>query len=220
MNPNFHEFEAILITENRREALSYILNLLDRENLSIPQLYSELLAPALNGMTPSGNEKLDIWKEHVRSSIIRAIIENCYPYVLKERDRNNIAPLNRKVAVICPAEEYHELGARMITDYFTLLGYDATFVGSNTPKEVFVAGLQTEKFDDVALSITNPYHLVSARNTIALVRQFLPKVRILVGGYALTILGDERELLKADAYVYSYHDLASLAGGHHHEATL
>lgn len=220
MNPNFHEFEAILKTENRREALSYILNLLDRENLSIPQLYSELLAPALNGMTPSGNEKLDIWKEHVRSSIIRAIIENCYPYVLKERDRNNVAPLGRKVAVICPAEEYHELGARMITDYFTLLGYDATFVGSNTPKEVFVAGLQTEKFDDVALSITNPYHLVSARNTIALVRQFLPKVRILVGGYALTILGDEKELLKADAYVYSFGDLANLAGGQHHETTL
>ena len=96
---------------------------LERKEIDIVSLYTEILGPALNSMEQEENDEAFIWREHVRSSIIRTIIENCYPYVIFEREEkyNNIK-VDKKVAVVCPSEELHEIGARMIADFFTLLG--------------------------------------------------------------------------------------------------
>lgn len=220
MNNYFLEFKEILQGENREQALGYIMNLLEKEELSLMKVYEEILTPSLNSMESSGNEQADIWKEHVRTSIIRTIVESCYPFVVKERDSRFGVKSKKKIAVICPVDEHHELGARMITDYFTMLGYEATFVGSNTPKEVFVSGLKTQKLDYIAMSITNPYHLISARNTIEKIRDTDKDVKIIVGGNAIAKLGEKAEILKADFYLTTMDDIISFSGGHHNETTI
>lgn len=213
MNQHLEEFTRLLVQENRKEALDYILSLLETKTYSLMELYEHILAPSLNMMESSGNEEQDIWKEHVRTSIIRTIVENCYPYVIRERDDKYGVHSKKTVAVVCPQDEHHELGARMITDYFTMLGYNAVFVGSNTPKEVFVAGLKSQNLDYIALSITNPYHLVSARNTIEKIRAASKDTKIIVGGYAIAKLGDKRDSLGADYYLTTFDDIIALSGG-------
>ena len=207
------EFISILETEDRAKALEYIIGKLESGEAGIVEIYEEVLARSLNEMKLTGEEKTDIWKEHVRSSIIKTVVENCYPYVVKERENRGSHPDLSKVAVVCPVDEYHEIGARMIADYFTMNGYDATFVGSNTPKEVFIAGIHVDKPNYVAISITNPYNLVSARNTIELIRKAAPTVTILAGGSALSKLGEKASSLGADMYLSSFEDIAALKGG-------
>lgn len=213
MNQHLEEFTHLLEQENRNEALHYILSLLKQGTYSLMEVYEEILAPSLNTMKSTGIEEQDIWKEHVRTSIIRTIVENCFPYVMKEREEKYGVTSHKTVAVVCPQDEHHELGARMITDYFTMLGYNAVFVGSNTPKEVFVAGLKSQKLDYIALSITNPYHLVSTRNTIAKIRETSKETKIIAGGYAISKLGEKRESLGADYYMTTFHDIISISGG-------
>ena len=78
-------------------------------------MYKEILEPSLNAFYCNAEEeKLCIWKEHIRTSIIRAIIEICYLYILKERKEKGIKILNQSILVGCPAEEYHDTG--VITD--------------------------------------------------------------------------------------------------------
>lgn len=49
-------------------------------------MYTKILAPSLNTMECKIDEKnICIWREHVRISIIRTIVECCYPYIMKER---------------------------------------------------------------------------------------------------------------------------------------
>lgn len=213
MKQHLEEFTSLLEKENRKEALEFILSLLEKKNYSLMEVYEHILAPSLNTMKSTGNEEEDIWKEHVRTSIIRTIVENCFPYVMKEREEKYGVTSHKTVAVVCPQDEHHELGARMITDYFTMLGYNAVFVGSNTPKEVFVAGLKSQKLDYIALSITNPYHLVSARNTIAKIREANKDTKIIAGGYAIKKLGDRKESLGADYYMTTFDDIISISGG-------
>lgn len=166
MHHYYNEFMKTIETENRNALLNFILPKLKNNEIDIITLYTEILAPSLNSMVQNKTDKAFIWREHVRSSIIRTIIENCYPYVIKERDESYKLNINKKIAVVCPSEEYHEIGARMITDFFTLLGYNATFVGSNTPKEEFLEALQNIKLDYIAISVSNPYSLIAARKAI------------------------------------------------------
>lgn len=219
MNKYLMEFNAIIESENREKSLSYINEILTNRKLSVIEVYEQILTPSLNSMESTGNEESDIWKEHIRTSIIRTIIENVYPHVIRERDEKYGVKSGKKIAVICPTDEYHELGARMITDYFTMLGYESIYVGSNTPREVFVSGLKTQKLDYIAISISNPYHLISTRNTIERIREVDNNVKIIVGGNAISKLGEKAEILKADYYLTTFDDIISLAGGHIDETT-
>lgn len=38
--------------------------------------------------------------------------------------------------VLCPPEEYHDLEARMVADFFTIAGFDTIYVGGNTPYHI------------------------------------------------------------------------------------
>ena len=144
MNKYLMEFNEIIESENREESLEFIREILENRKLSVIEVYEQILTPSLNLMESTGDIQVDIWKEHIRTSIIRTIIENSYSYVIRDRDEKYGVRSGKKIAVICPIDEFHELGARMITDYFVMLGYDAIYVGSNTPKEVFISGLKTQ----------------------------------------------------------------------------
>ncbi len=211
MNRYLPKFLEILEEEKRFEALSYITDLMQSEALTVLELYEEILTPALNTMPTSDSEDIDIWREHARTSIIKTIMENILPFAQKEKMQLN-TPRNKTVAIFCPPEEYHDVGARMASDILSIYGYDTVFVGANTPLRVFRAGLRTIRPDYVAISISNPYHLVSARNIIEDIKKNDPKLKIIVGGYAVTRLEDPNSILKADFAVKSLSELATIEG--------
>jgi len=74
-----------------------------------------------------------------------------------------------------PPDELHELGARMVTDFFALAGFEATFVGASTPIEDFVAALRHIRPRYVAVSVTNPYNLIALRKLIERIRGKVPR---------------------------------------------
>lgn len=208
---NFYdEFISYLEDENKEKAVEIILKKLESKEIQIVDLYNTVLAPALNNMECKLKDKrVCIWKEHVRSSIIRTIIECCYPYVIREKikDENN-----KNVLVICPSEEYHEIGARMAADFFTLCGYNTIFVGSNTPKEDFMTAISVVNPYYVVVSVTNYYNLVAAKKTIERIKSngnF--KGKILVGGYAFKNNKEAVKNVGADIFIDSFEDVKNLS---------
>lgn len=213
MHRFYDEFMEVIESENREISLEFILSKLENDEIDIVSLYTKILAPCLNSMVQNENDKAFIWREHVRSSIIRTIIENCYSYVIKERDEKYKAKTNKKIAVVCPSEELHEIGARMITDFFTMLGFDSIFVGSNTPKEEFFEVLKVIELDYIAISVSNPYNLIAARKSIEKIREANPKVKILVGGNAFNHRNNSFKEVGADMYLQSFEDIMKLSEG-------
>lgn len=213
MNKIYNEFMKFIENEDKEGALRFALEKLENRELDIVGLYNGVLTPALNSMEANEENKVLIWREHVRSSIIRTIIENCYLYVIKERKEKYALNINKKVAVVCPSEEYHEIGARMVADYFTLLGYDVIFVGSNTPTDEFIGAMEAVDISYIALSVTNYYNIVATQRTIEKIRETSSKVMVIVGGAAFNNNEDVYKEIGADMQLQSFEDLVKLAEG-------
>ena len=213
MEQILYEFEAILEEENKEEAVKYILSKLQAREIDIIDLYSVILTPLLNNLKcKQADKRICIWKEHVKTAITRTIVECCYPYVIEKRDQLNY-PRKGIAAILCPPEEYHDLGARMVADFFTISGYEAIYVGSNTPYQDFYNAIQVIRPKVVAISISNYYNLAAAKRMIEELKQSLDyPLKIVVGGYAFH--DDEANKLKAvgaDYYAKTYEDILSLA---------
>lgn len=215
MNAYYETFRKLMEEEKKREAVEYSLSLVRENKTTIVGFYEEILAKTMNSIQCHNDEKnLCIWREHVRSAIARTIIESFYPLVLEEqKNRYSEAP-NKKVAVVCPDGEYHDMGARIVSDYFTLLNWEVLFVGNSTPKEEFVNVARHLDLDAVAISVTNPYNLVAAKKTIDLLREKSPKdLKIYIGGGGFAKVTDWRKDFHADGYVKNYQDLKELVEG-------
>ena len=210
----YEEFLELLEAESKQKAVQHALGLLDSGKMDVRTLYAQILTPSLTQMQCRlDDKKICIWKEHARTAIVRTIVECCYPYVVRERDK--IGPVKNKTAVvICPPEEYHDLGARMVADFFTLCGWDAVFVGSNTPYDDFYNAASQIRPDIIAISVTNYYTLVVARKIIADLKALLGNsVKIIVGGYAVRESSGNFETLGADYRAETFDDIKQITDG-------
>lgn len=222
MNMYYDNFLHMLEEENKEGCVEFALSKLESGELDLVTLYTEILEPSLNNMTCKLNEKkVCVWKEHIRTSIVRTIIECCYPYLLKEKRKNNIKSSKGSVVVVCPPEEYHEIGALMVADFFELNGFDTVFVGSNTPKEDFIGAIEYIEPKYVAISVTNYYNLVAAK---AIIQEIKHKakypVKLLVGGYAFNANPESYKQIGADRLLQTYEEIRKFGEEGYNEASL
>jgi len=210
------DFLGALDAEDRAACVEMALHRLQMGHIDVLALYREVLVPALNEWEcKAGEADVCIWKEHVRTSIIRTVVEAAYPYVVKEAERRALAKGKAaKAAVVCPPGELHELGARMVADFFTLAGLETTFVGASTPIDDFVAALGHFKPRYVAISVTNAYNLIALRDLVARIKGRLPEgTTVVVGGRAVKHDPELARRIGADVILDTFEDISRLAGG-------
>lgn len=207
----FEKFVGFLEIENKQEAVKVCLDSLKNNEIDVVGLYTEILTPALNNMTCSLKEKrICIWKEHVRTAIVRTIVECCYSFVIAEREKQNIKKHGSAV-IICPPEENHELGARMVADFFTLCGYDAVFVGSNTPYNDFFNAVDIICPDFIAISVSNFYNIIITTKIVKDLRaKAHASMKIVVGGNAFNSNSENIKLVGADYFAKSFEDIQKI----------
>lgn len=187
-------FLKLLEEENKDLALMFIIDLL-QNNQSLKDIYEDYLIPSLKEYECNQtDEEICVWKEHTRTSIIRTIIEATYQYVIKERKSS----IDKSVIVLCPQEEYHEVGALIATNYFILTGFDAKFIGANTPSDNIISALRILKPDYIALSVTDYYNIVVTKKLTEKIKDMFPETKIIIGGQAFS----HKDALKQVTYNY------------------
>lgn len=204
----FETVAAHLQRFEKDEAIGYCMQLLEEGKVTIAELYEEILAPALNRITIlRAEEDSLIWQEHAMTAIVRSIIECARPYVLKEKAFNN-AGSGGRVILVCPEDEYHELGIRMGQDFFTIANYEAVFVGGNTPRENIVSAVQMLNPDLVDIGVSNFLNLVTLKKIILELREKIsPNIKIAVSGSAFQRTGKNAADFGADIIINSFADI-------------
>jgi methanogenic corrinoid protein MtbC1 len=201
----YDQFLTYLKKEDKKQSVLFALSLLEEEKLSIEDLYKHILAPSLIFFECDVNdEDICIWKEHTRTSIIRTIIEAVYPYIVKRVEK--IKPIGKKVVVLTPAFEYHEIGAIMVSHLMVLQGFDATYIGANTPKQDIISALRAYHPDYIALSVTNPYNIVVTQQICDEIKKFFPEIKIILGGQAF----NDQAALSSVKYDYLLSDFDAI----------
>nr|WP_300001593.1 cobalamin-dependent protein [Tissierella sp.] len=194
MGSIYKPFLKALQEHDKERAMSICLDSLENKTIDLITLYESILTRALNAIIEEfEEEEMLIWQEHVRSSIILSIIENCYSYILEESRLQGLKKKER-VIVLCPQYEEHLIGARMVQDIFTLSGYDSTFIGANTPWRTILKAIEVIKPEIISISVTNFYNTIEAKRTIEMIKEFAGyEIKFVLGGYAFS---KEKDLYK------------------------
>jgi len=208
-------FEQLLRSGDKGSAVLYALERFTKcsaDILCFYRFYQDFLLPPLYRWDCNSEvEAKCIWNEHMLSSTIRTIIEALYPHVVRLAREQFPEPNKPKVVVLCPEEEYHDIGARVISDYFLLHGFDSIHVGANTPTKAIMAALPTLQPEFVSISVTNPIHLVSTRKMIQTIRESMQaSIQIVVGGKAFSANPSKAQEIGADKLLESFDDIGTL----------
>lgn len=138
--------------------------------------------------------QITVAQEHFCTAATQMIMSQLYPYLFTGERKE------RRVVVACVGGELHELGARMVADFFEMSGWDSTFLGANTPPESILRMTEDRRADLLALSATMTFHVSRVREMIAALRAASSPTRVLVGGYPFNLSPGLWRKVGADGY--------------------
>lgn len=176
------ELESALASHDRAAFTRAALQSVD-DGLEIEDLYQLVLTPLLVDLGERWSEGATrVWEEHFASSCVRTVVEALHLKVA-EKAGGNTEPKS-SVLLACPPGEQHDLGMRMLADRMQLAGWNAYFLGADTPVEEIIAAAQILGVDLIALSAATHYNRLLLRTVIDRLKDALPGVRIGIGGPA------------------------------------
>lgn len=95
--------------------------------------------------------------------------------------------LERSMVAAAVGGEPHDIGIRMVADFFEMEGWDTFYLGANTPVAAVVDAVLERKAALLALSVTTSIRVGLAGEAIEAVRDAAPEARVLVGGYPFLV---------------------------------
>jgi len=105
----------------------------------------------------------------------------------------------------------------MVTDFFTLCGFDATFVGANTPLSDILEAIEYVKPVYIAISVSNHYNLLAAHKMVQRIREVRESTgaefEIIVGGYAFAQNPEMGKQMGSDLLLATFDDIRKLTRG-------
>jgi methanogenic corrinoid protein MtbC1 len=164
--------------------------------LSIPDLYLGVIEPAQRRIGELWQEnRITVAHEHIATAISQLVMALVYPRLPR-------APANGKRAVVaCVDDELHDLGARMVADFFEMAGFGVRYLGANLPTDSLIGIVREDPPDLVVLSVTMALHLDAAREAVHRLREAAgDRLCVGLGGRAFTWASDLPARLGADVH--------------------
>jgi methanogenic corrinoid protein MtbC1 len=175
------DLDKLIHARDRVGAIKIAREAITAGTFTIPQLYALVLSPLmkLTGARWHAGEE-EVWEEHYTTAVVRTIIESLFDEVAARAAE----PLGKTVVLAAPADEYHDLGLRMLADRFELAGYRVHFIGAATPLEELLGAARTLKADAVLLSASTHFHRLRVREYADALTAAIPGITVWAGGPA------------------------------------
>ncbi len=140
--------------------------------------------------------QISVAKEHFCSAATQLIMSQLYPYLFTTER------VGHKLVSACVGGELHEIGIRMVTDFFEMEGWDTYYLGANTPGSIILKAIDEYQAEVVGLSIAMPYHRSLLKEIISDIKSSNvgKNTVILIGGNAVNSRSHNWEWFGADAY--------------------
>jgi methanogenic corrinoid protein MtbC1 len=142
------------------------------------------------------SNRLSVAQEHYCTAATQLIMSQLYPYLFAGRRTGHT------LVATCVAGDLHEIGVRMVSDFFEMDGWDTFYLGANTPTVSLLRTIEERGADLLAVSATMTFHLRAVKELISAVRGTPSgeRLKILVGGYPFNLSPDLWRIVGADAW--------------------
>lgn len=155
------------------------------------------------------SNRISVAQEHFCTAATQLVMSQLYPLLFTGERKN------RKMVMTCVPGELHEMGARMVTDFFEMDGWDTYYLGANMSIDGVVRFLVETKPLFLAISATMTFHLSQVEEMIKKIRaeSLIPaNLKIMVGGYPFNIAVNLWKELGADGYAPGASEALQVAG--------
>jgi MerR family transcriptional regulator, light-induced transcriptional regulator len=209
LGPLAREYLDALLGGNRARASELVLDSV-KDGVPVRDIYLEVFQRTqwevgrlweLNRVT--------VAEEHYCTATTQLIMSRLYPHVFAgERGRGTLV-------AAAVSGDLHELGIRMVADFFEMDGWDTFFLGANTPAPGILELVERRNADVLALSATLWAHVPDVAEVIEALREASGEGGpiILVGGHPFNHDGELWRTVGADGHAPGAGGAVSIAEG-------
>ena len=186
---------------NRKKATDFILKLAD-DGMPLNKIYIDIFQNSQYEIGRLWEEnKVSVAQEHYCTATTQMIMSMLYPRLFSTER------IHKNVVATCVGSELHEIGIRMVADFFEMNGWNSYYIGANTPTNAILESIEMNKADILALSVTLTPHINRAKEIILEVKKVHPNVKVMVGGYPFIQDSELWKKIGADSVASSALDL-------------
>lgn len=201
------QFLQTLLIQAQKKGRDLIMDAIEHGE-SIKNIYLYVFQPVMNEIGRLWQTgEISVGHEHYCTNAVQVTMAMLYPQLFKG-DHNG-----KRMIAACVQGELHELGLRMVSDFFEMDGWNTCYLGANTPHESVIRMMEDKDIDVLAIGATMHFHLEKVEKMIDSVRQTFvgDKVKILLGGYTFNINQELWRMLGADGFAENAQDAVTLA---------
>lgn len=201
------QYLAALLVGDRHAASRLILSAVEG-GVSVRDIYLRVFQPAQReiGRLWQTNQ-VSVAQEHFCTAATQLIMSQLYPHIF------SASRINRRLVATCIGGELHEIGMRMVADFFEMDGWDAYFMGANTPLPSILQTVKERRADLLAISATITSHVRGVAELIAAVREMYGggRLPVMVGGYPFNVAPQLWRTIGADGYAADAQEALTVA---------
>ena len=196
-----------LLRGDRHRASEIVMSAVEA-GTPIKQIYLDVFQPVQReiGRLWQTNQ-ISVAQEHFCTAATQLIMSQLYPRIFSgER-------VGHSLVATCVGGELHEIGVRMVADFFEMEGWDTYYLGANTPTESVISTVEQREPDILAISTTITMHVSEVASLIEKVRAngAGSDVNILVGGYPFNTSSQLWRQVGADGYAANAQEALQVA---------
>lgn len=188
------QYQEALLAGKRDQAIRLVNTALDN-GLPVPSLYLGVLQPVQHRIGDLWQSNLiSVAVEHYSTAVTQLVMSQIFPRIMGD------GSAGKTIVGCCASGELHELGVRMVCDFFEMHNWTTHFLGSNMPEEDLIAFLDNNRPDLICISCTTTYNLHRVKRIIDATRTTFSShcPAILVGGAPFIAAPDLVTKVKAD----------------------
>ena len=204
----YRSYLASLLAGEHRHCHTVVSGLLTA-GVKIRELYLGLFQRSLYEVGEMWeHRKISVAVEHMATAITESLLTLVYPMIFSAEHSD------KSVMISCVANEYHQIGSKMVADFFELNGWHGYYLGANTPEDDLLRMIDAKQPQLIGLSLSLYCNHLNLVETIDAITGRWPETQILVGGQAFRHGGAEIISPFANVrYVASLGDLESVLAG-------
>ena len=182
----YRRYLAALLAGDHRQCRAIFESILEG-GIALRGIYQDLIQRSLyevGALWEVG--RASVATEHLATAITESLLSLIYPRLF------NRPHLGKSAVVTCVANEYHQVGGKMVADVFEMSGWRGYFLGANTSIEDLLDFIRDKAPSVVAFSLTVYFNLETLLEAASAVRTAFPSIPILAGGQAFRLGGRSR----------------------------
>jgi methanogenic corrinoid protein MtbC1 len=152
-----------------------------RQKISLKVVYLDLMQRAMYEVGTLWEQNVvSIATEHLATATTEFLLAQVYPQMFAQPHKD------RRAIIACVPGEYHQIGPRIVADFFEIHGWHGFTLGANTPTAALISMIRERDPDVVGLSLSRLINRPQLEVMLDAISREFPALKLFLGGRAFS----------------------------------